>query len=215
MRLIQRLALKSLIFTACFTFLVCQFSWGAPQDGPIESLREISAAIAEGNAVKFEQYVDIDAIISQGLDTFLKEIKNSQSYSQFGPILSMLFSSTAAQNDQSIRRLLTGELHAFITNGIANGSFGGRTGRQTQSQGFLAPLFANASMGRKEIREIGKPVTDGNDSLIDFKILDYGNGNLYPITGRFASVNGHARLVKIENLDQLVRQIQKEATMSD
>lgn len=60
----------------------------------------------------------------------------------------------------------------------------GRKPTGQAAQGLLDPLFADASTGRKEIREIGQARRDGRGWLVPFVVHDAGNGEDYSVLGR-------------------------------
>lgn len=191
------------IFLAFLLFAVpC---WAAPDD----CLRQINTAIENGDAAAFEQLVDIDAILAASLDMFLKEARKPANTSKLAPMLAIMLSS---QGGETVRNLLTQEARAFVLNGISSGAFAGKKLGNGQGHGILAPLFANASLGKKEIRGMGEPVKDDTGWYMPFSVHDYGNDNDYAIVGRFEPGEGSTRLVSIENLDQIFNQIQREAT---
>lgn len=180
--------------------------------GPVESVREINSALVASDVNAFQNLVDMDALLDQALDVFLAELRNPENAQHFPPMLTLMLSQAA--NQTNIRQLLLGETKAFVLNGIASGAFGGKPQTPAQQQGILAPLFANASLGRKEITAIGNPVADGNDWLMPMTIHDYGSGGDYPIIGRFVEEGVVSRLKGVENLQQIYTQIRKEMTMS-
>lgn len=176
---------------------------------PQETARSINAAVAEGDVNTFQQLVDMDAILTDALQTFLSEMTNPQSGTQLPPVLALMLSG--AVNQENVRQLLLGESKAFVLNGIASGAFAGKSLAPTQQQGILAPLFANASLGRKEIAWTGDAVRDGDGWILPFVVHDYGNGRDYSVTARFqASGDTPLRLVGITNLQELFAKIRQE-----
>lgn len=183
-------------------------TYAAPPD---DCLKQIGEAMDNGDAAAFEQLIDIDGILNSSLDLFLAEAQKSENASRLAPMLAILFSQAAGQGGQAIRNLLMQEAKAFVLNGVSSGAFAGRKPDSSQAQGMLAPLFANASLGRKEIRGMGEPVSDDDGWYMPFTVHDYGNDQDYAIVGRFEPVAGGVKLVGIENLDQIFNQIRREA----
>lgn len=190
---------------ALFLFAPAQ---AAPPD---DCLRQIGEAVETGDAEAFQRLVDMDQIINSALDAFLAEAGKGENSAQLAPMLALLFSQAAGQGAQAIKNLLMAEAKAFVLNGVSSGAFAGKRLNGAQPQGYLAPLFANASLGRKEIRGVGEPVRDGDAWLAPFSVHDYGNDQDYHVVGRFEPFDSGARLTRIENLDQLFKQIKKEA----
>lgn len=179
---------------------------------PEQCLEQISTAIDTGDAEAFAQLIDVEQIMNNGLEMFMAEAQKPENSSQLAPMLALLFSQASGQGGQAIRGLLLQEAKSFVLNGVSSGAFAGKQLGNSKPQGMLAPLFANASLGRKEIRGVGAPVADDDGWYMPFTVHDYGNGQDYGIVGRFEPSANSARLVRIENLDQIFHQIQKEAT---
>lgn len=160
----------------------------------------------------FERLVDLDAILGEALHLFLRETQKPEVARQLPPLLAMLFSQAAAQDSGGVnlRSLLFGEARAFVLNGVASGAFAGASPRQA-AQGLLDPLFADASTGRKEIREIGQARRDGRGWLVPFVVHDAGNGEDYSVLGRVSPLDNGCRLTAVENLEELLRRISEES----
>lgn len=197
------------IFCLVLWLLMCLPLFAAAGQ-PDQCLNSISAAIDAGDSATFERLVDVDAILSQALDVFLSEASRQENARQLPPMLTLMLSQAASQPD--LRNLLLREARSFIIDGVASGAFAGKKLPGATQQGLLAPLFAHASIGRKEVRGVGKPVDDGeNGWRLPFSVHDYGNGNDYAVIGHFTAVYNGARLTGIENLEQLFSQILREA----
>ncbi|MDE7241814.1 MAG: hypothetical protein K2N62_08070, partial [Desulfovibrio sp.] len=69
---------------------------------------------------------------------------------------------------------------------------------------------ADASRGRKEIREVGAPTRDGEGWLMPFVVHDAGNGEDYAVVGRFSPTETGSRLTSIANLGEIVERIRQE-----
>ena len=76
---------------------------------------------------------------------------------------------------------------------------------------LLTPLFADASIGRKEIVQIGDGQPTDSGWIVPFTLLDGGNGSDYAVDGLIQAVPGGLKLTKIVNLPDLFLQIQEEA----
>ena len=86
-----------------------------------------------------------------------------------GPMVALLFTQ-AASKEGNVRSLLLNETRAFVLNGISSGAFAGRKPSGNTAQGLLAPLFADASTGRKEIKNVGQARRDGDGWLVPFVV---------------------------------------------
>lgn len=195
--------------------LGCQatFSAGAiAAESPRQCLTDISQAMANGDTDAFERLIALDPILEASLDLFLKEAAKPENASALPPMLALMFTQNAGPAGQAVRGMLLGTARAFILGGVSSGAFVGKKLDAKQSQSLLSPLFAHASVGRKEIRNIGEAVPDNDDWLLPFTVRDHGNGQDYPLIGRFKNGDSGVYLAAIENLDQIFAQIQKEAS---
>lgn len=183
-------------------------------DSPQDCLAAAAQAMADADMQAFERHVDVDGILQTVVDKLFVEARRPENADRLPPMLHLMFSGAAlADGGGRVRKMLRGEARAFVRNGIASGAFAGRSPAQDyRSEGLIAPLFADASLGRKEIHGIGRPRPhkDGGWSL-PFRVFDAGNGNDYPVTGHFARRNGRVMLVGIDNLDELFARIAAEA----
>lgn len=183
-------------------------------DTPRDCLEAIAQAVADADMAAFEQHADVDGILQTVVDKLFVEARRPENADRLPPMLHLMFSGAAlADGGGRVRKMLRGEARAFIRNGIVSGAFAGRApARDYQSEGLIAPLFADASLGRKEIHGIGKARArnDGGWDL-PFRVFDAGNGNDYPVVGRFARRDGRVMLVGIDNLDELFARIAAEA----
>lgn len=171
-------------------------------------------AVDSADTAAFEKLVDMDGILAAALDIFVRRARQPQAAADLPPMLAILFSQAASgeQGSATVRALLLNESRAFIVNGISSGAFAGRKVEGRAAQGVLAPLFADASTGRKEIRQVGEARAKNGDWLVPFTVYDHGNGESYRITGR-VSFEGSStgRLVAVENLEALMGQVADES----
>lgn len=184
------------------------------QESPAKALENVQSALDTGDLVLFDLHVDMDRLVGRGVDYFLAEAQNDKAKSSMPPVLSMIL-STVGQSETgktSFRSLVGGEARNFVVYGVQSGSFAGnKLANVPPPEGLLAPLFAEASLGRKEIRQVQSPKMRGSDCLISFVVYDYGNGRSYPVQSLWQVVQGHWRLVQVENLPALITQIRGEA----
>ena len=171
-------------------------------------------AVDSADVATFEKLVDVDGILADALDIFVRRAKQPQAAAELPPMLAILFAQAGSgeQGSATVRAVLLSESRAFIVNGISSGAFAGRKMDGRASQGVLAPLFADASTGRKEIRQVGEARAKNGDWLVPFTVYDHGNGENYRVTGR-VSFDGSStgRLVAVENLEALMGQVADES----
>lgn len=175
-------------------------------NGAILALTEMQAAIDKGDGTRFEELVDIDAILNNGLDIFLNKAGNMG----LPPVAALMLSGIGSQ--AALRKLLVDETRAFVLNNINNGSFAGKAISGASSQGHFAPLFSGASTGRKEVLTVEKPRPESGGWVVPFTVLDHGNSNYYRIEGWFTEENGQTRLKAVRNLNELFNIISQEAS---
>lgn len=181
---------------------------------PAATLDAINRAIDQGDTQSFQKFVDVDGILNDSLNTFLRELKKPEITDRLPPLLTLMFSQAAAQSEsgETLRVLLRDEARAFVLNGVDSGAFAGRKPINANAQGLLAPLFNGASLGRKAITGGGKVVKSGNSWFMPFTVHDYGNERNYTIKGRFSkNSDGSMRLVGIENIPALLARISAES----
>lgn len=176
-------------------------------------IEEIGIAVDAADADTFQELVDMDGLLTKGLSAFVNEASKPEISAQLPPLAAMLLQQLASPGiaSESLRKMMVNEIRSFVLYGIASGAFAGKKISGISSQGMLAPLFANASMGRKEIRNIGHARQDGADWLVSFVVYDHGNGQTYPVTGRLTNGDNGLKLVEIDNLMQLLTQIGNES----
>ncbi|MBQ9405620.1 MAG: hypothetical protein IJU37_02655 [Desulfovibrio sp.] len=168
---------------------------------PRTCIQDAGKAVEAADAKVFARLVDVDAILEQALNCLGRFARDRQKAREFPPMLALLFTQAAQEN---VRTLLLNEARAFVLQGIASGAFAGRKPRHVGTQGLLAPLFADVSTGRKEVRHIGQARWDGSGWLVPFVLHDWGNGESYDVTGRVISVDGGLRLVSLANMDAVI-----------
>ena len=177
---------------------------------PARCLAETAKAIDAADVAAFERQVDVDAILEQAMALLMQIMAQPETADRMPPLLALVFSQAAGDGGAAVRSLLKNEARAFILNGVASGAFAGRTPSGKAASGLLAPLFADASLGRKEIRGVGAPVPDGEGWIMPFVVHDAGNGQDYAVTGRFSPTENGCRLTSVENLGELFERIRRE-----
>jgi hypothetical protein len=172
----------------------------------------IGKALDDADMAAFEKLVDINAILNAALDIFLRDLGAMQAAGEIPPVLALLFSSAAMRDvaGEQVRDLLINETRAFVLNGVGSGAFAGRPEGGRAAQGLFAPLFADASTGRKEIRDIGEPRAQGGKWVVPFVVHDFGNGESYPVLGRVTPAENGFRLTAVENLEEIMRRVNEE-----
>lgn len=204
---------KKIMASLVFLLAICFAGTGMAATEPAGTLDDINRAIEEADSQAFQQLVDIDGILEDSLNVFLRELKNPEMANKLPPLLGLMFSQAATQSEggETLRGLLRSEARNFVLNGVESGVFAGRKPQATNSQGnqsLFGPIFSAASLGRKAVIGKGKPTKSGNAWLMPFTVRDYGNERDYDVKGRFTRQNdGSVRLTGIENIPALLAQI--------
>ncbi len=193
----------------CFTTLVQAGGAFAAAD-PRQCVLDAGNAVDKADVAAFERQVDVDAILEQALNLFVRRAQDPEAAKDLPPMVALLFTQ-AASKEGNVRSLLLNETRAFVLNGISSGAFAGRKPSGKAAQGLLAPLFADASTGRKEIKNVGQARRDGEGWLVPFVVHDGGNGESYDVTGRVTSANGEMRLTSVANMESLLRKVAAES----
>ena len=146
--------LAGLCRTAVCLTAVCLAVWGlfacpaaqAAVTDPRQCVLEAGRAVDAADTAAFERLVDVDSILEQALDIFVRQARAPQGAKDLPPMLALLFSQAASKDGASgnVRSLLLSESRAFVLNGVASGAFAGRKVTGAEAQGLLAPLFADA-----------------------------------------------------------------------
>lgn len=178
---------------------------------PEDCLNRIQSAIDTCDATAFGQLVDLDSMTESAIDALAEIAAQPGDNFALDPMLALPLLQLSGPQGAALRNMLGTEIKKYILNGVASGSFAGRRPVREQTGGLMSSLFSNASNGRKEILAKGEPVAYDEGWHMPFTLHDYGNNHDYRIIGRFLATDSGAKLVEIENLDELVTQLQNEA----
>lgn len=171
---------------------------------PYDTLEQITRALNASDETLFEQSINLDAIIEDGLNSFVAQASGAGALLP-APVVMFL------QSLQSplIAPVIISEAKNFVLSGVSSGAFGGGAASGAPTRGILGPLLAGASMAKKEIYSTGDARLTDDGYIIPFTVYDYGNGNFYHVEGLF-DPESH-RLESLVNMDELVRQILEES----
>ena len=211
---VARAAILPLPVTFLLLFLLAGSAIAAgTASGARQCVTDIGLAVDRADAAAIERLVDVDTILAAALDIFVQRARDPRVAEELPPMLAILFAQAAPgeQGNATVRAVLLSESRAFVMNGISSGAFAGRRVEGRAAQGVLAPLFADASTGRKEVRQVGEARAKNGDWLVPFTVYDHGNGENYRVTGRVRFNDGKARLVEVENLDAHMGQVADES----
>lgn len=105
----------------CALLLCCLCLWPAgaralSSDAARACVVEAGGAVDNADAACFEQLVDMDAILNEAVDLFMKEAAKPENSSLLPPMLALMFSGAAMAEDNGlgVRKLLVSEARAFV-----------------------------------------------------------------------------------------------------
>ncbi len=204
----------SCLFQAFCAFVLCTVIAASDTfsaESPRECVVRAGNAIDNADAELFTQNVYLDAMIAQGLEDFFAEVKKPEVARDLPPILALFLSRVQdPEQKKNIQKLLATEVRAYILDGVASGAFAGQR-KQAAARGILAPLFANASTGRKELIQIGEGRSETEGWIVPCTLLDYGNGMEYPIDALVQDVDGRFKITAVRNLPEIFVRLREEA----
>lgn len=187
--------------------------WGS---SPENVLQGVNHALDTADATLFDTLVDTRAICQQGVKAFFDLAATPEGAQLMPPAVNLILSSmgNTPQARDTVAALLAGEAQNFVHYGVASGKFGGNPSAQPpQANGLLANLFANASLGRKELRHVGSATyTENLTATLPLEVYDHDTGRSYAVVAGFSKPAGAWRVSSIANMRALITQISREAT---
>lgn len=185
----------------------------AAELAPEQVVRNLQKALDNADTALLNQCADVEAVIGQAVDVFLRDIQSADAQASLPPLLAMIISpiSSSESAKNAIRSTLQKEAAEFVRYGVRSGNFAGKPRETTPPAGLLAPAFVDASLGRKEVRDMGPTTRQGDVAVIPFTVLDHGNGHSYPVQAELRRMDGQWRIVGLANMPALVKQVRAEA----
>ena len=113
----------------CLLLLSCLCLWPAgaralSSDAARACVVEAGGAVDNADAACFEQLVDMDAILNEAVDLFMKEAAKPENSSLLPPMLALMFSGAAMAEDNGLGVRLRGLCRKERT-GLRSGRLGG------------------------------------------------------------------------------------------
>lgn len=198
--------------------LCCLWLWtgsahAAQAQGPEQAVLGLQRALNTSDAALLDRWADVDGVIGQAVDVFLEDARTPEGQALLPPMLAVVLSSvdSSPQAKALVRSTLQKEAGEFVRYGVRSGKFAGKPKEASPPSGMLAPLFADASLGRKEIRTIGEAVSEKGGYYVPFTLMDYGNGNTYTVEATVRKSGEQWRITGIRNIRALMDRIRQEA----
>lgn len=196
----------------------------AAEETPEAALRQVQTAIDTNDAALLEKYVDVGRIAQRGVDAFMSDLvaRPPKAVSGGGetlPLLAMLSSAVQSgaqsQTAQTVKMLVAEETRKFVVWGVASGNFSGKPvkkERKATDGGLFSPLFADASVGRKELRGVKSVARDGDKATASVMLFDHGSERAYPVDLALTRrESGNWQVTDVTNAAALISAIRKEA----
>ncbi|MDR2696160.1 MAG: hypothetical protein LBC79_07270 [Deltaproteobacteria bacterium] len=195
----------------CLILLLSVACTAFAASAPEQAVRNAQRAIDTKNADLFDQVVDTQSILDAATDMLLAEADKPDG--RLPPMLSLMISSIKDSHALAgLRALIAQEARAFVNYGVLSGSFAGKPDHSIRPGGMLAPLFSDASLGRKELRVAGPASPIGQEqNLLPVELKDHGNGHTYPLLLRLRWTPPDWRIMEVVNLPDIWNQIRSEA----
>ncbi len=189
---------------------------GVGKQTPRNSLLKIQYAIDSHNFELFEEYVDINRLLNQGVEYFFCSLNTIKDTSKLPPLLYLLVNTIQVpQYAAQVRSLFISELNVFIKYGVSSGLFAGHE-ILDKPTGLLAPFISKISLGRKELlfsnseKALAKIYKQKGDIAVPIQIKDYGNGRQYSVLLGMSFCNGMWKVTTIKNLPELCKKFEEE-----
>lgn len=189
---------------------------GVGKQTPRNSLLKIQYAIDSHNFELFEEYVDINGLLNQGVEYFFCSLNTIKDTSKLPPLLYLLVNTIQVpQYAAQVRSLFISELNVFIKYGVSSGLFAGHE-ILDKPTGLLAPFISKISLGRKELlfsnseKVLAKIYKQKGDITVPIQIKDYGNGRQYSVLLGMSFCNGMWKVTTIKNLPELCKKFEEE-----
>jgi len=197
-----------------FCSAICFSPASEAAQGPQEALSAIGASMESADTASFSKLVDLDGISRQALGDLAK-LASDPNTSQWMPPTLALMASKGGLTNSHVQSFLASEIREFVLYGVGSGGFGGRPVNDYKSRSMFGPLFAMASLGKKQITKIGTPeALSGGRQMLPFTVHDE-NGNDYPVEGVFSPDGDGWRMTGINNMQELILIVCREATAQD
>ena len=205
--------LATTLFTGAlsFLFISCMPTKAYANSEPIQTIYNIQQALDSADQVLFDASINVDSVVGQCVDVFIdnaKQVDKKSLPAMFSMMLSAVSKSEAAR--KKLHKTLVDEVSTFVRYGVRSGAFAGKEFKAEKLSGLLSSLLANASMGRKEITNIGEAIEESGAMFVSFILHDHGNGQSYPIEAWLQQENGRWRVTGIRNVQTLLSLIQGE-----
>lgn len=181
---------------------------------PEQTVAAVQEALDKADEARLDELMDVTGIIAQGVDNFLARARTPEGRESLPPLLAMTLSSidSSPQGRLIAQGLLQKATEEFIRFGVRSGSFGGKGRQAPQSQDMWSTLFDGASLGRKEIQQVGKAVPEADGVYVPCIVYDHGSKQTYVVEASLRkNAKGAWRITAIRNMNDLMDQVRQES----
>ena len=93
--------------------IVLQAGFAIAAADPRQCIMEAGSAVEKSDVVAFEKQVDVDAILEQALNLFVRRAQDPEAAKDLPPMVALLFTQ-AASKEGNVRALLLNETRSFV-----------------------------------------------------------------------------------------------------
>lgn len=187
-----------------------------PDSSAVETVKDIQRAIDGSNVDAFLRRVDLEAVISQASDIFLKRlpaVSDKMAEKQMLPPMLVLASSAvnkgpASMEYQTAKMFISAAAKQFVKDGIESGAFAGK--KSANRQGLTDELFAAVSKGRKELAYPKLESEKRGVNTVGVMFKDHGTGDVFPLLLEMHSGADVWKVKKITNLEEVFKTLEKQ-----
>lgn len=207
---------KALLMYAACAVMCCALHSAALAAAlsPEQTVAAVQEALDKADEARLNELMDVNAIIGQGVDIFLARARTPEGQADLSPFLAMTLSSieSSPQGRVIARGLLQKAAEEFISFGVRSGAFGGKGREAPQSKDMWSSLFEGASLGRKEIQQVGRAVRDGEGVYVPCIVFDHGSQRTYVVEANLRkNASGVWRITAIRNMNDVMDQVRQES----
>lgn len=182
---------------------------------PLQALTLAQQAIDGSDPDAFKRVVDVDSVLSRGLDDSFAGIQKLAAGGEMrgsGAMLALvLVGASDPAKSKAIKQLLASEVKGFVTAGIRGGYFAGKpNGSVPADSGAFSPLLEGLSKSRKEIVPGRVLSQKAGSAVASATFVDHGAGR-FPLELALENKEGGWRVVGINNAAALVEEAAKNA----
>lgn len=183
--------------------MLCLAAVPAFAASPVDAFTQIQKGIDTKNAALVEKHLDLNAVISHGIDNAVKNPEVVRLASEYPPVAIMM--ALGGADSSAFKQFIGTEVRKFVDHGVASGAFAGKPDKNAgRFNGLLAALFRGGAGDQKVFRNAKTLKQSGKKALVAVKLFDASNGETYPLEMGLEQQKGVWRVVEISNIASLI-----------